>query len=204
MKNKGKMKNSTKAGPKKVLPVDKAVAIIEKLEAKVNEVVKRHNELAEQQQKLGQFVAMEFGKLGAMYQLAINQITESIEHLDLNVLATAEIVKELFAQTYQLIAHVSPVQLGEEAVAAAQAQFDAMVASAFEKVQKLRAEEEEKRQADALKAKEEAAKAAKEAQDKTEAERAEAELQKAAAPDLAPVAGGPGVDAPEGADVFGG
>lgn len=169
--------------------------------------VKSYNETEQRFKMLAMNVAQEIGKL-----VYTNQIfAESVDQMDLNVLASAKMIKELFGQLSHLEA-ILKVSVTEEQLAGIDldlaraeglAWFRKTMASAFKEVQEERAA--------ALAAKEKAAeearaKAEAEASAKVEAARAEEALRSAEKPGISGVAQ---VDSgrteyPQGADFFGG
>lgn len=167
------------------------------MQAKMTELVTKHNELGKiadgiekQFQMLAKFCATEFGRITGQTQAVLNVLGESMDHMDLNVLALVEVNRYMFAELVkgndweEKLAEVT-----KQAFATCKARRDA---------------EEEARNAAREKAKEEAEKSAK---DKAEAEKVEKELLDASKGDKSIqtiLGGGQGAPIPEGADVFGG
>lgn len=213
------VKHSFEGGVEQLLDIVKGQSDkIKELIAKHNEHVEKLAEIEKRQQQIAIFSAQEFGKLMAHSQHSTGEIAKSIDHIDLNVLATAEILKEVFGQLSQIdcfIKKLTPegkvLDLSEEEVENVKKEasewFSSTVGSAFRTVQQKRAEEEQARLAELEKAKKEAEEAAKKIEtDQTEKEKAEKALAEAATQErsIQTVSGGPGADIPEGADVFGG
>lgn len=170
--------------------------------------------LNEQQQNIAKFAAGEIGKIMASHQATTQQISEAVEHLDMNVLSMSEVLLEVFGQLTQIdtflrrLAEKHCISLdlsdGELSIIKAEGQkwFDDVVRSSFVRVHQKREEEDRRRAEEVQKAKEEAEKAAKA---KDEAERMEQELRASEQKgEIQQISGGQGVAIPEGADVFGG
>lgn len=191
----------------------------------MTEMVEKHNNMAAKNQAIEELmskvVTLTAGQLGQLEakQHAVNiEFDRSMAGIDRNVLALAEMTKELFGhiaqadQFFKRLAAAANISLALTDEQSAQLREEAakwyhdVTVSAFETV-RLRLEEDQKersRQAEAeLLAKQEAEKAAK---DLSEADRMMAGFQQAEGMDRAMVAqlGGSGSDIPEGADVFGG
>lgn len=208
-KNKGKMKGSTRSAAQKL--VDQLQAFAKEWSEKHNNLVKTVNELGQAQQNIAKAAATEIGKLMANHQMVTNSVATSVDQLDLNVLAMARILKEIFGHLVQadhFFRKIDPnlnIDDAETETLKAEAQkwLEDVTSEAFRQVQEERAAEEEKRKAEAQMAKEEAEKAARA---KAEAEKMEAELRAADSSDKGRQigGGGGGVEIPEGADVFGG
>lgn len=200
--------------------LDRLKSFGEAWEKKQNELVAKHNELAKAiqevqagQQKIAVFAAQEVGKLLAQQQVLARELGKSIDHLDLNVLASAEILKEIFGQLTQIDTLFNKwqaesgktIEVAEADIEVIKKQaedwFKDVTASAFRTIQQRREEEEKARLEAEQKAKEEAEKAAK---DKAEAEAVEQEMLKGEAGVQQVGAGGPGSEIPDGAEVFGG
>jgi uncharacterized protein YdcH (DUF465 family) len=204
--------------------IEQLLDIVKGQNEKIKELVAKHNEMAEKlvetekrQQQIAIFSAQEFGKLMAQNQHVATSFANSIEHIDLNVLATAEVLKELFGQLTQVdrfikkVANGTDLDLTEaeltEVKTEAEGWFKDTVASAFKAVLEKREAEDKARLAELERAKKEAEVAAKATVEaKTEAETVEKALGDAAIQErgIQTVAGGPGADIPEGASVFGG
>ena len=203
--------------------IEQVLDIVKGQNAKIVELIDKHNEIAKaqvesekRQQQIAIFSAQEFGKLLAQQQGIANEVGKSIDHLDMNVLATAEILKEVFGQFAQIDELLkrtggSGISLDlsesetEDIKTKALTWFKDVVSSSFQIV-RARRDAEEKARMEALQAEKEAAEKA--VADKTEAEKVESELLAAQAVDRGIQAvgaqGGPGAPIPEGADVFGG
>jgi hypothetical protein len=205
--------------------IEQILDIVKDQSTKIKELVAKHNEMAEKlaetekrQQQIAIFSAQEFGKLMAQQQHIATEFSKSIEHIDMNVLATAEILKELFGQLVQAdrfikkVANGATLELSEDEIGEVKKEamewFQTTVASAFKTVREKREAEDKARLEELEKAKKEAEEAAKAAVDsKAEAETSEKALQDAAIQERnvqTVGAGGPGADIPEGAEVFGG
>lgn len=195
------------------------------MRSKMEELIAKHNALAGEiegikklQQQFMMFTAQEMGKATAQQQAIASELGSTIDHLDVNVLSLAEVMKEVFGQLQQIdhIFQNAKVVSAEGGYAldvdvikdadvpgikeGAQKWFDTVVASAFKTIQDRRAEEQRVAEENARKAKEEAERAAK---DKSEKELVEKELARESGVQQIG-AGGLGADIPEGADVFGG
>lgn len=192
--------------------------------SKQAELVKKHNELAAQGAALEQiikqvanFTASELGKYHGTISGHIATLGRTTSGLDLNVLALAEIVKELVGQLTQVDAIFRKakdagsnftVDLTDDEVAQvkvdAEAWYKDLMASAF----KTARENIEAQEAIAIAQEAEARAAAeKAATDQQESATVEKELKDASVSDrtsVAPTSGGPGSQFPEGADLFGG
>ena len=205
--------------------IDKVLEIVNSQNDKIKELIAKHNaqatslaETEKRQQQIALFSAQEFGKLMAQQQHIATEFSKSIEHIDLNVLATAEILKEIFGQLSQIdcfikkVANGANLDLSEAEVEVVKKEatewFQNTVASAFKTVRERREAEEKARLEELERAKKEAESAAQATADaKKEAEVAEKALLDAATQERSIQtvgAGGPGADIPEGADVFGG
>lgn len=176
-------------------------------EAKHNEVIEKFNQMAnsvellkEMQQKIATFAAGEFGKLAAQQQMVVQQFGNSLEHLDMNVLATAEILREVFGQLSQVddvLKRVSPdIEMDDEKIESLKAQatewMREVTSAAFIVVQQRKVAEESTRKV-----------AEESATQKIEMETIEKELAATTGIQQVLSTGGQGSDIPEGADVFG-
>lgn len=211
------MSDFKKNGAAKVangMTLPQVVQKVNQLATKLEEAVAVINKVSEDQGKLAKIMAMELGKMGAIHKISTDALQKQFAHLDLNVLATAEVLREVFGQLTQvdkylgvLCAKASPeenitlTQSFQELREQSDLWWQNVTARAFTVVQERLAEDDAKLEAEKLKAKEAAEKAAK---DKTEAEKVEAELRESEARNLATMNGGAGAEVPEGADVFGG
>jgi len=205
--------------------VEQILDLVKNQGSKIKELIAKHNELAEsivgtekRQQQIAIFSAQEFGKLMAQQQHVAAEFSKSIEHIDTNVLATAEVLKEIFGQLSQIdrfikkLSNGANLELTESEVEEVRKEgaqwFQDNVTAAFKRVRERSEEEERTRLEELEKAKKEAEIAAKTAvEEKKEAEAAEKALQDAVIQERsvqAVGAGGPGADIPEGAEVFGG
>lgn len=206
------MRNSAKKNKGK--PKSKNPAIIDELIKKHNTMVEQIAEIQKTQQQIAKFAATEFGKMLAAQEAFRLRVNESIGHLDNNVLATAEMVKEVFGQLSQVDLLLGKLgtktevglTLTDEETAHVKTQaeewYTSVMSASFAAVRERLLKEAEEHAAAAQKAKEEAEKAEA---DKSEVERVEQELQRASTDDRIPqFSGGEGADIPEGADVFGG
>lgn len=205
---------------------EKVDRFAESMRSKMEEVIAKHNALAGEiegvkklQQQFMMFTAQEFGKATAQQQAIASELGSTIDHLDVNVLSLAEVMKEVFGQLQQIdfifqnAKVVTPPEGGykldvdvikdadvPDIKEGAQKWFDTVVGAAFKTIQERRAEEQRVAEENARKAKEEAERAEK---DKTEKELIEKELARDSGVQQIG-AGGLGADIPEGADVFGG
>lgn len=189
------------------------------------QIIERHNEMAANVAACEQMlrtllttVGSEIGMLKANFELLVRESDRMWAGLDRNVLALAEIIKEIFGQLsrfdffFQKMSSAARVSLRLDEDESARLQIDAsrwyqqVTAQAFETVRTRFAEEEQKRMAQAV-AEEAARKAAEQAAvDTDERNRVEAELRSAAASDRSVTVeiGGAGAPIPDGADIFGG
>lgn len=172
-------------------------SVMGKVDKFTNEWAEKFNKLGHTVDGLLKMTVSELGKVGANEQ----QLVESIDHVDLNVLALAELSKKMYVRILDAknTPGVPPEEL--EKVALEMAKEDTK--EAFSIVLKRRQEENE-----AKKAAREAALAEqkKAAEDKAEAENVESALLAAESErKIEPVGtGGQGADFPEGAQIFGG
>jgi len=161
----------------------------------VSEWTEKHNKLGAVVEALFKNSTLEIGKIWGNEQA----MQDSIEHMDLNILALAEMNKHILIKLLQKTSGQAGMTEEEIEAAAEELRKDLMKRS-FSVVQERLAKERA--------AKEEAAEKAarEEAEAKTEAEKAEAALKAAEQPvTIEEVnSGGPGCDIPEGATVFGG
>jgi hypothetical protein len=213
------VKHNFEGGIEQILDIVKAQG------EKVKELVTRHNAIVEnvaevekRQQQIAMFSAQEFGKLMAQQQHIATEFSKSISHIDLNVLATAEILKEIFGQLSQVdrfikkLANGANIELTESEVEEVKKEgvewFQDNVNTAFKLVRDRCEAEEQARLNELEKAKKEAEIAAKTTVgEKKEAEDVEKALQEAVIQErcIQTVgAGGPGANIPEGAEIFGG
>jgi hypothetical protein len=191
--------------------------------AKQEEIVAKHNDLVTHMagleaaiKSIGSAAGTEIAKLVTGQELRDREFGGALSGLDLNILAMAEIVKEIFGQLSQIDTLFdrifSKADLGASLSeddrtgikAKAEEWLKQVTISAFSTVQNRFAAEAKARQEAEQAAKEEAEKAASA---KQEAERVEKELQQAEATDRSLVGtttGGAGTSFPEGADIWGG
>lgn len=205
--------------------LDRQESFTKAMDAKMKELVDRHNNMAahlDAQEKLIKQVfsaaAINVGSLDAKLQQLSNECDKSLSGIDRNVLAVAEILKEVFGQFQQLdfFLHklAAPSQIALEASSdelatirsEATKWYDEVVSSAFAKVQQRFVELEQERMRKATEEQEAKERAEKAARDQEEADQVGQELKRADALDRSVIAmaGGPGADIPEGADIFGG
>lgn len=176
----------------------------------INEWKDKFNSLGSQVDAIFKIATTEVGRLWANQQ----KMVESIDHIDVNTLAIAELHKVVFNRLvkyealFKTLCDLAEIKVpeGEELAALNKAGEELYVEKtkeAFAAILERRKKEDEERKAAAEKAEAEA-KAAAEA--KTEAERAEAALREAERPQTIEevTGGGKGVEIPEGAQVFGG
>lgn len=194
-------------------------------QAKQNELVKKHNELASQivaiealVKQVAGFAASEIGKFYGTMSKHIMTLGRTTQGLDLNVLALAEIMKEVIGQLTQVDAMFKKLRNSDSAKNAmdlteedisqvktdAESWFKDLMTSAFktardaiEAAEKEAVEKENKEQE----------KAAEIAFSKEEQIAIEEELKNSARLEnkiATNLSGGPGSDFPEGADIFGG
>jgi hypothetical protein len=167
-----------------------------KVDKFANDWATKHNGVAKQVQELAKQVAQDIGQLSAYVQVQ----ADSIDRLDLNLLALAELNKRLCLQVMQSRAPADTPK--EDIEREAQEFYKKELAGSFDVALKRRKEAEEAAAAARQKAAEER-KAAAEA--KSEAERAEKVLLDAERGLInEATGGGQGVPIPEGAEVFGG
>ncbi len=188
----------------------------EKFNSFVSEWVDKHNALNTQVVEVASNSAGEIGKMWAVLQ----ELVRSIDHLDVNVLALAQLNKSLYTRLYryeelfkQIAEHIADgrVHAGlvtdgfkqvEEIEAKSKDMYEADMSAAFALVNERRRKEMEEKEAARKKAEEET-KAAVAA--KAEAELAEKALLEAESEKLSDAtSGGQGAIIPEGAQVFGG
>lgn len=203
--------------------VKSANETLREIRAIVTEQNKRIGELEKLQQKIATFAAAEFGKVLGHQQTVAMEFANTTNHIDMNVLALAEVAKEIFGQLAQ-IDHVLQTSIvkpstdsgdlkldlnipdGEASIETIKTKavewYNQVTKSAFKIVNAQREQHAEKMRQEEAALKKEAEEAA---QAKTEAEVVEKELRSAEAPGvLMPASGGEGSNIPEGADVFGG
>lgn len=195
----------------------------------IKDIADKHNEMAAHlmavetlARNAGAFAASEIGKMGGTVQHQLNIVGSATSAIDLNVLALAELTKEVVGQLTQidvifkklrtLTSLDGALELVESEVAQVKTDatkwYNDMVASAFKSVrERLAKEDQERREQEA--AATQAAKEAAEQQAVSEAEtkNVEDELKKANLDDLtvaAHTSGGSGSLFPDGADIFGG
>lgn len=166
-------------------------------EGRQRELVTKHNEMAAQLaaqeqlvKKVAEFTAAEIGKTQARLNMYFESIEKALHHHDVNDLAAAEMMKELFGQLTQVdlylkrIADETKLALSESDIVGIKADatewYDSVVKSAFthanETIAKAQDEALEARKAEQAKIALEKEQAAA---DKTEAERMEAEFIRA-------------------------
>ena len=192
--------------------------------AKQYELVQKHNELAKQIQELNQKQNAISVLMGRSHQEIWQQVGGAMERQDLNIVAMAELLKELVAQNLVLEAEIALVKSAvgvavnfndqlsddklEELKVKAEETYKELMATAFGKAHMKIEKDRAVAIAAAEKAQAEQAAAAKAQAETGEQDRAEAELKAAAERDrgIQQVSsmGGPGAEIPEGADVFGG
>lgn len=212
-----KIKQSFSKGANKFL--EQLEKFAKQWNSKLDEVITKHNVLAtrckaieETQEKIAKFAALEFGKIQAGHQHVTNEFAKSIDVLDLNVLTSAEILKEVFGQLQHIdellkqdpVLATATVDL-EAAKKQAETWYGEVTKAAFHRVQDMRAEHQRQREAEDLRAKEAAEKAAEEKANQEETSKAAEILRTAEAQTVHQTDGsGPGSEIPEGAEVFGG
>lgn len=198
---------------------DRVSKTLEDLVQKHNLLAKAIQECQENTQKLSIFAAQELGKSNAMQQVLARELGDSVNKLDLNVMAMVEILKEVFGQLSQIDSMFAAmdIRVNDKPIAeavdveaikiAAERWFKECVTSAFHTVHARMREQEEKRQAEAKQAEEAQAVAEKIIKDEREKALVETELKNAEIADhtiTGSIPGGPGAEVPEGAEVFGG
>lgn len=207
----------------------------------IQEIADKHNEMAAHvsavealAKNAATFAASELGKMGGNVQQHLSILGQATHNIDLNVLALAELTKEVVGQLTQvdtifkklggklklLLGNNPAVQLkideafdlSAEEISHVKAEavkwYSDMVAFSFKTVQERLAKEDREREEQEAAAAQ-AAKEAAEAQEAaaTEAQIVEAELKKANLDDMSVAAhtsGGSGSPYPDGADIFGG
>ncbi len=200
---------------------------VKKLNERLKELTNKHNNLVTQvegmNQALRQIVKLATAQLGSFegrQQAAINEFDRTMTGLDRNVLALAEMMKEVFGQLEQtdfFFARLSEKVAGanllllspeDQILLKAQAleHYKDVTAAAFERV-RVRLVDEAKEHA----AKAESEQRAKEAAEKLAADAEEAERVRLACEQAEKVdrsgvteSGGAGATIPDGADIFGG
>lgn len=201
-------KHTGRAAKKQEERAKKRAGIIEKtlssgqgqIQKFINEWTDKHNKLGQMVDAVFKIATTEIGKIWGNQQ----NFTESIDHIDLNVLALSELNKKLYRHLHTLMKDAEGKMETEEAAAsAADAFYKKDMADAFAIVIARKNKENEEREAK-RKAAEAEAKLAAAA--KTEAEKAEKALKEAENEMIvdATMSGGRGSEIPEGADVFGG
>lgn len=194
----------------------------------LKDFAEKHNSLAAQVaslegvlKNLMNFVASELGKGQGSFEARFISIARSIRGVDVNVLAIAEMQKEIIGQLTQIDAVFQklrssgndlPIDLTEAEIEQvktdAGAWYQDLLQSAFVAAQESM-KRQEKAADEAYEAEQKRAKEAAEklAAEQTQAQSIEDELKKAAANERAvttSTSGGPGSDFPEGAEIFGG
>lgn len=203
----------------------------------ITEVSTKHNDLAAHlaavegvTNNVAQFAASEIGKLGGTMQQQMNIVGQATNAIDLNVLALAELMKEVIGQITQVDVIFKKLHQGVRRLATsnhldistfsdvldladseiAQVKADAekwyqqMVASSFKAVRERLEKDDQERKAQEAAV---AAEAEKKAAEVAEASVVEAELKKAAVDELSiarHTSGGSGSPFPDGAEIFGG
>lgn len=185
---------------------------------KLNEVVAAHNAISEHltkieavQQNIARWVSTEFGKSLAEQKMFGNSVADAVTHVDNNVMALSEVVREVFGQLTQIDRFFKKVtgpdntpKLTDEEVEDVKAEatdwYRQVTETSFATVQRMREVDEQIRMEKVQQAKEATERAA------SEANSAEQELRRAAFDDLGvqQFTGGVGAEYPDGADVFGG
>lgn len=205
----------------------------------VKDIGEKHNGLAAHVAALegvvnntAAFAASELGKIGGTSQRHFTELDRTVSAIDLNVLALAELSKELVGQFSQVdvllkklgeklkfvfaaspeiqteidkIFQLTQVEISEIKTSAEKWYGD-LVASAFKTVRARMEAEDVARRENETAAQEAAAAAEKVATDQAEVKAVETEIQKANAEDLTPaaaVSGGAGSPFPVGAEIFG-
>jgi hypothetical protein len=214
------MNNKKKSGPNVAHRMLDEMAKFEAgMSAKMAELVAKHNEITAKQaalegalKNIASAIGNQFAVLFADRDVRDKEYAGALSGLDLNILALAEMMKEVFCQLRKTDVYIdndgSPSNEAVEKIKEeGEKWMEEVTKSAFKVVQdRLTAEAEVRKAAFEAekKAKEEAAKAEVE---KTEAQSVEAELRNAETVDRAVVAatsGGGGSVYPEGAEIFGG
>jgi uncharacterized damage-inducible protein DinB len=198
----GANKKKREQREKKTDGLQKFLAMLQGMQQKfINEWTEKHNQLAKLVDHVFKLATNEVGGLWANQQ----RIVDSVDHIDVNLLALAELNKKLYAHLHALRTEADGATFP---VCTAAELYKKEMAECFTIVIERRKKEDEARKEAAEKAKADA-KAAAEA--KAEAERVEkvlmdAEKPKTLAEAMDPInnKGGQGVDIPEGAQVFGG
>lgn len=197
-----------------------------KVNGKVSELINKHNDLAAKitalEAVIGQvaaYTASEMGRAQGQVQGQMQSIGQSLSGIDLNILALAELNKEVIGQLTQIdvfftkITSKSPeleggFDLSDEEVAKvktdAQAWYSDLLKSSFSRAREV-IEEQEKKLAEARAAA--VAQEAETARAAAEESSVEAELKKAEEIErqvVSATSGGEGSSFPEGAEIFGG
>jgi hypothetical protein len=191
----------------------------------VREVQEKHNDLAAHisavegiAKNTSAFAASEIGKMGGSVQRHLNDLDRSTSAIDVNVLALAELAKELVGQITQIdvllgrVHSANALELTEEDVKNikndAEKWYSNLVASAFKTVrERLNAEDSDRKEKESLEAQKAKEAAEKLAADQSEIKTIEEEIQKANSVDLSvasSASGGGGSTFPDGAEIFGG
>jgi uncharacterized protein YdcH (DUF465 family) len=200
-------KTKTKRSPMSYPAMDAMVKLMTQVEAKQAELVNKHNELASAitaQEALTKnvvsAVVTELGKIGG----TIEGHMQALSGLDLNILASAEVLRELTYQLSVLKARVAT--LGSTSVEfemikiESEELFGKMVSTAFSTVR-------ERLELEARHRREEMEKAEQAQRSAPESQTVEEELKNAQEADrniVTNTTGGPGSDFPAGAEIFGG
>jgi hypothetical protein len=186
----------------------------------VGEVQDRHNDLAAHivaveglAKNTASFAASEIGKLGGMSQHHFNELDQTVNAIDINVLALAEVSKEVIGQLTQVDSLIGRLHLAVDAALCAtvpgsnhnnfrkalelaesdiytikvnaEKWYGDLVASAFKTVrERISAQDATRREKEAAAAQEAKEAAEKAAADEAEGKAVQAELQKANTDDL--------------------
>lgn len=195
---------------------DGVVSNLTELTQKHNDLCAQVSALQEIQQQLAGFVASEMGKTHGQIEGRFQTIGRSMEAFDVNILALAELNKEVIGQLTQINLFLerlssytgTPAISAEEVVkitADAEAWYKDLLKAAFGRARASFARQQQEAEEKAVAAEEAAKQVANEAAEKAGIEE---ELKKAASGERAIVTttsgGGAGSEFPEGADIFGG
>lgn len=177
-----------------------------KIQSFAAEWAEKHNQLAKSVESIFKMATAELGKVWSNQQ----GLADSLDHMDLNVLAIAEINKNIYRRLTEHEAKLKKLEeladtplLSQDLADAWDAEYKEEIKKAFTIVLERRAKEDAARAEAREREKREAA-AAEEA--KKEAERAEEELRRAESEGLVrdAASGGQGASIPDGAQIFGG
>lgn len=199
---------------------------VAKIENKQREIAQKHNDMAAQlaameglTKQIAAFTASELGKIGGTLQRQIRSIGEATNAIDVNVLALAEVLKEIISyitqidyslSAFRVTGNNSDIEINSAMFAViketASNRYKELVAASFKVVQDRLDQEDKERQAKEIAEAQLAKEAAEKASAIEESKRIETELQRAHLAERAivpSVSGGAGSPFPQGAQIFG-